>query len=258
MRWPKIKRGPGTLYRKWASLRFLWVRDRDEVLRFLRAPLPMSTPARLALIWRFVHITNHVRAYHTQAELLRVARAILARPGPITVVEAGAAKGASTAKLSLLVRAVGGTLHVFDSFKGIPDNEEVHRNHDGRTVRFSKGAFLGRIGAVKRAVERYGAPEVCIYHRGWFAETLPQFSEPVDVALLDVDLWSSTRECIQYLYPLLKRDGVMFSQDGHLSTITERLSDPWFWSSLGIEDAELTGVGTDKLLELRRRPTLAG
>ena len=249
-------RGPGTPYRRLESLRFLVTRDRRAALAFLRRRFPTVGPrAKLRLLARFVTITNQVRAYHTQAELLEVATALLERGGDrgLVVVEAGAGKGASTAKLSLALRAAGGgTLHVFDSFRGIPDNQEVHRHHDGREIRFRKGAFTGRLGAVRRVVERFGAPELCVFHKGWFEETLPGFEAPVDVALLDVDLWSSTRTCLVHLMPRLRPDGVLFSQDGHLATITARLAEPGFWrDEVGCPPPRMEGLGAAKLLRIR-------
>lgn len=255
---PRIRRGPGTLYRRFASLRFLGGRDRGAALRFLVLdPPPLPLPARVEMLRRFVHITNQVRAYHTQAELLEVAQAILRCPSPVTVVEAGAGSGASTAKLSLAVRAAGGgVLHVFDSFRGLPENDEVHAHQDGRPIRFRRGAFRGRLSAVQRTVEAHGAPEVCVYHRCWFEETLPGFEARIDVALLDVDLWSSTRTCLVHLFPHLAPGGVLFSQDGHLRTITDRLADPGFWQEdVGIPPPRIDGLGVAKLL--RMRPAVA-
>lgn len=214
----------------------------------------MGLADKVALVRAFVHTTNHVRAYHTQTEMLTVASRILERGGrrPLTVVEAGAGKGASTAKLSLAVRAAGGgVLHVFDSFRGIPENNEAHVAHDGRPVHFRKGAFTGRLRNVQRTVAQFGAPEVCVYHRGWFAETLPGFDAQIDVALLDVDLWSSTRECLVHLFPLLAPNGVLFSQDGHLRTIADRLASPAFWrNEVGVEPPRIFGLGDAKLLEI--------
>ena len=89
----------------------------------------MPLAERMRLVARFIEITNAVRAYHTQAELLIVADAILRLAGreQLTVVEAGAGKGASTAKLSLVAARAGGRVLAYDSFKGIPPNEEQHR-----------------------------------------------------------------------------------------------------------------------------------
>jgi hypothetical protein len=247
------KRGTGTLYRRTQSLRFALTRDRSAIGRFLAASRGLADlQLRLALLWRYERVTNAVRGYHTLAEMLRVSEEILRRPGAV-VVEAGAAKGSSTAKLSLVVREVGGCLHVFDSFRGMPENDEVHTNLDGRTVRFRRGAFRGRLRAVRSAVEQYGAIEVCTFHKGWFEDTMPGFDETVDVALFDVDLLSSTRACLAHVVPRLAPDGIAFSQDGHLRDIAALFAGEGIWAELGVPRPEVRGAGTDKLIEVRPR-----
>lgn len=251
-----FRRGPGTIYRRLKSLQYLIGRDRAAVLSFLRASHPtVSRRDRWKLIERFVHITNQVRAYHTQTEILAVAERILRLKGRagLTVVEAGAGKGASTAKLSLVARAAGARLIVFDSFRGLPPNEEVHRNLDGREVRFRAGAFTGRLAQVERTVRELGAIEVCEFRKGWFEDTLPLFEGAVDVALLDVDLLSSTRTCLKYLAPRLREGGAIFSQDGHLEAIVDLLRDADFWrSEVSIEPPKIAGLGINKFLEITR------
>jgi len=249
-----VRKGPGTPYRKLQSLAFLLTRDRDAARRFLAARYPIDLPYadRLRLIRGFVRVTNAVRGYHTLSELLTVADRILRLSGrpELTVVEAGSGSGSSTAKLSLVTKLAGGRLHVFDTFRGIPDNDEAHELLDGRRLTFMKGAFRGRLGAVKRRVERYGAIDVCEFHKGLFADTLPGFDGPVDVALLDVDLVASTRTCIAHLYPKLRSGGAMFSQDGHLRATLALLRDDGFWAEIGVEPPAIYGLGEEKMIEV--------
>lgn len=258
-----FRRGRGTLYRKGQSLRFLLGRDRAAIVAFLGAnyPVDLTLRERIALVARFVHITNEVRAYHSQQQMLAIADRILrlaGRPG-LTVVECGCAKGASTAKLSLVVRRAGGRLVVFDSFRGIPPNDERHEDLLGRPMVFRAGAFRGRLREVQRTVAHFGAPEVVDYRKGWFADTLPEFREPADVVFLDVDLLASTRTCLSELMPRLRPGGSLFTQDGHLRAIRELLGDARFWrEEVGIEPPAIPGLGVAKLLEIRLHPGVSG
>lgn len=245
-----LRRGPGKPLRKLQTLRHLLMRDRAAVARFLTASLPVGRRERLRLLRGFVRITNACRGYHTLTEILTVSEHVLrlaGRPG-LTVVEAGAGPGASTAKLSLVVRAAGGRLHVFDTFRGIPPNEEQLSLLDGTPIRFVKGAFRGRLGAVRSRVAALGAPEVCTYHKGLFEETMPSFTGPLDVALLDVDLVASTRTCVRHLHPLLRPGGAIYSQDGHLRATHEALADAELWREVGCSPPRIEGLGEKKLL----------
>src|SRR5687768_7366517 len=224
-----FRRNTGSLYRKLASIHFMMTRDRRAVIDFLRAhyPIALSLTDRIRLLRDFTRTTNAVRGYHTLAEILTVCDRIFRRAGTpnLTVVEAGAGSGSSTAKLSLATKIAGGRLIIFDSFKGIPPNGEQHRLLDGRELVFREGAFRGRLAAAKRVVETYGAIDVCEFHKGLFADTLPSFKQRVHVVLLDVDLIASTRTCTERLFPLLEPGGVLFSQDGHLQATVELYSD---------------------------------
>ena len=252
-----LRRGTGSLYRRLKSLQYLMGRDRAAVLSFLVARYPVRLPfrQRLRLIARFVGITNRVRAYHTQSELLTVADRVLRLAGSegLTVVEAGCGKGASTAKLSLVARVAGARVHACDTFSGIPANSERHRHLDGRAVHFRAGAFAGRLREVQRTVARFGEPEVCIFHKGLFADTLPGIPGPFDVVLLDVDLLDSTRTCITSLFPRIRPGGVLFSQDGHLQAVVALLGDRAFWrDEVGVPPPTIPGLGYRKLLEIER------
>jgi SAM-dependent methyltransferase len=251
-----VKRGPGSLYRSLKSLEYLATRDRHAALELALARdlRGVSFAARVGLIRRFVRTTNAVRGYHTLTDMLRLAREVLARAGRSPVVlEAGCGYGASTAKLSLAARLAGGSLIACDSFQGIPENDERHELLDGRTIEFRAGAFRGRLTSVRRTVEKFGAPEVCRFEKGWFADVLPRIEGPLDVVVLDVDLVQSTRTCVRELWPRLRPDGVLFSLDGQLRATHELLSDARFWrEEVGSEPPLVEGLFESKLLTLVR------
>lgn len=250
------RRGPGTVRRRWESIRFLLTRDRGAVLAFVGRPATSAPPLgrRLSLVRRCLKATHALRGYHTLAEMLTVGSAILERQGrsDLTIVECGVGKGSSTAKLSLFAREAGGHLHAFDSFRGLPPNDEVVVHLDGRITEFRPGAFRGRLAEVERNLARHGAPEVVTLYKGWFDETLPSLERSIDVALLDVDLVASTRTCLVNLYPRLKPGGILFTQDGHLRGVVDLLADAGFWrNEVGVEPPPIAGLGQRKLLEIR-------
>lgn len=231
-----LRRGPGTLYRRFQTWRFLLGRDRKACQDFLHAryPIELSLWARLRLLRRLMRISDEVRGYHTLSEILRVGDHILRLAGrqELRVVEVGAGSGASTAKLSLFVEIARGKLDVIDTFQGIPDNDEHHQLIDGRDLRFMRGAFRGRLGAVERRVREHGAIDVCAFHKGLAQDLLPALGGHVDVALIDVDLIASTRACVEHLLPRLREGGRLFSQDGHLRATHELLGAASFWQGV--------------------------
>lgn len=250
----KSRRGPGTPYRAYETLRFLVGRDRAAVGALLRSRhLPFRR--RLALLRACLRSTHHLRGYHALAELITVGSVVLERTAPL-VVECGVGKGSSTCKLSHFVRETGGALHAFDSFRGMPENDEEHEHLDGRRTRFRAGAFRGRLTEVQRNLALFGVAEVTTLHKGWFEESLPLFTtqldREIDVVLLDVDLVASTRTCLRELVPHLAADGVVFTQDGHLRDVVRLLADERFWrDEVAAAPPLIEGLGQRKLLDLR-------
>lgn len=196
--------------------------------------VPLPVKDRLFLLKRFYLISASVECAHSQQDILRLSEIVLSLPSSIKgcIVEAGAYKGGSAAKLSLLARLVGRSLVVFDSFKGIPQNAERNSVREAGlafAIRFSEGDYRGTIEEVRRNVSRYGDIRRCRFVEGWFEETMPRFSEQVAVVFLDVDLASSTRTCLERLYPLLVERGYLVSHDAHLPLVKAVFDDSRFW-----------------------------
>jgi O-methyltransferase len=96
--------------------------------------------------------------------------------------------------------------------------------------------------------------ESCEFVEGLFDDTMPRFSVPIVTAFLDVDLASSTRTCLKYLYPLLVPGGVLIAHDGHLPLVRDVYSDAEFWTKeVGCRKPHVEGLGTQKLLKIVKR-----
>jgi O-methyltransferase len=162
------------------------------------------------------------------------------------VLEAGCFKGGSTAKLSLATKLIGRKLLVYDSFEGLPDVMDVEKD------RFSQGEYSGALEEVKKNVGSYGSLEVCEFIRGWFDQTMPNLTEPVVVAFVDVDLRDSLETCLTYIYPRLVPGGAIFSHDGHLPICVDLMKDANFWNRFKEPAPEFEGLGTRKLVKIRK------
>lgn len=166
------------------------------------------------------------RLIHTVEQILMFADAVLDRQPEGVLVEAGAYRGFGTARLSHLAAALDTQLWVFDSFQGLPANDEPHeRSITGRPIRgwFRGGRLAATLVEAKATVAAYGVPGVVRYRPGWFDQTMPSFRQPVAGVYLDVDLATSTRTCLEQLWPLLTERGVVVSQDGHLPLVVDEV-----------------------------------
>ncbi len=138
---------------------------------------------------------------------------------PGCIVECGSWKGGSAANLSLVADLCGRQLHVFDSFAGLPtpDRSEI--------MDYRAGDFCGTFSEVEANIRRCGRIDRCTFHRGFFAETLPGFSEPCVLAFVDVDLISSLNDCLKTLWPLIQPGCYLFSHEARDPRIIQVFRD---------------------------------
>jgi O-methyltransferase len=192
----------------------------------------LTMPQKLALIRRFVRVDWHVSHGHTPFQIACVCRALAERPAKPgeAMLEAGCFQGGSSAKFSILCKLLGYRLHIYDSFCGVEDMkpEDTAESYD-----FS-GEFASPESVLLDHLKRYGEPDVCDTHPGWFADTLGgrPLPYPVRVAYIDCDLAKGTHEVLESVVPALTEDGWAFSQDYHIKPVRDLLSDPQTWQPL--------------------------
>jgi O-methyltransferase len=249
--WVRQKTGPRSRRLLTTGYRLARPAEFWEIGRFLRTQHGSeSLGERLRLVAACVRTSLAVECAHKESEILAVIAGALASKADGCVIEAGAFKGGSTAKLSRAASLTGRKLYVFDSFQGIPPHEEEHRvTIMGTPTGFAEGDYAASVDEVREAVARYGDVSVCEFVEGWFDDTMPSFNEPIALGYFDVDLASSTRTCFRNLYPLLVEGGILYSQDGHLPLVVAVLADESFWRrSVGVQPPGITGLGVRKLV----------
>lgn len=119
--------------------------------------------------------------------------------------ECGVFTGGSASFIANVMEGSGKTLHLFDSWEGLPELSE----HDH--VHF-KGEFSNTsLDEVKKTVGH----DFVQYHKGWIPETFT-VEGPIAFAHIDVDLYQSVKDCCEYIYPRMTLGGVMLFDDyGH-------------------------------------------
>ena len=139
---------------------------------------------------------------------------------PGDMAEVGVFEGATA---RLICEAKGErSLHLFDTFSGLPADSHrdagVHRLH--------------QYACSRRSVENYLAPfENVFIHEGRFPESAQDLPErQYSFVHLDVDLYQSTRDCLEYFYSRLLPGGAIISHDysmldGVKNAVDEFLAD---------------------------------
>jgi O-methyltransferase len=145
------------------------------------------------------------------------------------LVECGTWRGGAMGMMALAHLASGPptrTLHLFDSFEGLPEPDGV--KDSDMAVEYSKGQASGAMKPIGRCVgtlegnrqllgEIIGYPEaLTLYHVGWFQDTVaPAVPEVGRIALLrlDGDWYESTQVCIEAFGPLVSSGGIVVVDD---------------------------------------------
>jgi hypothetical protein len=100
--------------------------------------------------------------------------------------EFGCFKGYSSAMLSFACAQLGLTMHIFDSFEGLPPAPGSG---------YEAGQYAGSLDEVRDHVTRFGAVESVRFHQGFFADTFRGWRPPPLMCLwMDVDLEVSARD----------------------------------------------------------------
>jgi len=121
--------------------------------------------------------------------------------------ECGVYKGGTAAMLAALLRDIAPSrkLHLFDTFQGMPETDagkDVHRKGDFSDTSLSKvKAYLG-------------GDERVIFHPGLIPATFAGLeSERIAFAHIDVDIYKSIIDSLDFIWPRLSSGGVVVFDD---------------------------------------------
>lgn len=120
------------------------------------------------------------------------------------IAEVGVYQGGSA---TIICEAKGEKkLHLFDTFAGLP---EITKKDNPQ--QFAAGQFLAGLSQVKQGLKKY---EGVHFYPGLFPTTAaPIKNKKFSFVNLDVDLYKSTRDCLEFFYPRLSKGGILISHD---------------------------------------------
>jgi len=127
-------------------------------------------------------------------------------------------------------------LHLFDTCQGLPKVSEKD-THFG--VSFWKEKQFGNtsLEAVKSYLSKY---ENVFFYKGTFPETSnPILNSKFSFVHLDVDLYKSTLDCLEFFYPRLINGGIILSHDYHTGGVRNAFNE--FFKDKKISLIELPG-----------------
>jgi O-methyltransferase len=146
---------------------------------------------------------------------------------PGTFVECGVWRGGSAGIMGLALKHShpNRSLHLFDSFEGLPEPGP----EDGiQAIEYSDNRGSGKLLTISKCVANLDIVKDFLlkklhldqrhihFHVGWFQETIPIQAKKIGaiaVLRLDGDWYASTQGCLEYLYPLVSPGGAIILDD---------------------------------------------
>ena len=143
---------------------------------------------------------------------------VLKNDVPGDLIETGVWRGGGTIFMRAVLSAYGETerkVWVADSFQGLPKPEPGRYPADRDDRLWRRTGLVVSLEEVKENFARYGLLDGQVeFLKGWFADTLPAAPiERLAVMRLDGDMYQSTMEALEALYPKLSVGGYVIIDD---------------------------------------------
>jgi O-methyltransferase len=195
----------------------------------------LTRKSRVDLLNKFLIINQNIESATSLEIHITLAKNLLQLPvvnETSFIVECGCFKGASTSALSLICDIINRKIIVYDSFKGLPKenfNQKIIYPHLSLSGYYKEGMFKSNLKEFETNVSKFGNINACIVREGFFEQSLKLHKEQIDFIFLDVDLLSSTKTCIKYLWPYLKNEQKVFTDDScDLNNVKIWFDDNWW------------------------------
>jgi O-methyltransferase len=234
---------------------FIKYHEHDEmILNFIHSPIghdyQLDEKSRFELVKKFRYIDSCVPGRSGTAYFITLAKEILSIPPDSKgdLIECGCFQGKSTCFLSILAKITSRRLLVCDSFEGLPPESgdmKYTAKYHGHIAQYAKGDFSCSLSVVQSNIKQFGNLEVCEFVKGFFSESLKNIKNKKFVfAFIDVDLISSTKECLLYIWPNLLENGKIFNDDMGVVEI-EKLyfNDAWWQENFKENSPGVVGSG---------------
>jgi O-methyltransferase len=155
------------------------------------------------------------------------------------LIETGVWRGGSCIFMKAILAAYGDDrrkVYVADSFAGLPRPDPEKYPADTGDDLYQYDYLAVSLEQVKQNFAAYGLlDEHVVFLEGWFKDTLPHAPvEKLAVMRLDGDLYESTIEALESLYPKLQHGGFCIIDDYALPTCLQAVDD--FRRTHGIRD----------------------
>jgi hypothetical protein len=146
------------------------------------------------------------------------------------IVECGVWKGATFSYMANVFPER--TMWAYDSFEGIPADKHQTKYTEKYNNMWSTCCpdLVADVSFLYDSFSKYNVQDINRINivKGWFKDTLPNAKHPIALLRVDGDLYSSTYEILEYLYPLVVDGGFVIFDDYCIEEARQAVHDYFF------------------------------
>lgn len=167
---------------------------------------------------------------HRMQNLIDLTIRVLDEGIPGDVIETGVWRGGASALMRGLIKAWGDTdrrVFVADSFEGLPPPDPRYPADSGSRLH-TRGRLAVSLEQVQKTFQSYGLlDDQVVFVKGWFKDTLHLIeTKQFSLIRLDGDMYESTIQAIEALYPRLAAGGFIIVDDyGGIKACAKAIND---------------------------------
>ena len=149
--------------------------------------------------------------------ILRELQKVLAAGAPGDVVELGCYVGTTSLFLQRLLTDTGKTLHVYDSFAGLPPKAQQDVSPAGE--QFKQGELTASKAQLIKYFKQAGLP-LPVIHKAWFEQlTRADTPDVICFAFSDGDFYTSILASLKVVWPKLAPGAIVIVDDYHTEAL---------------------------------------
>lgn len=149
--------------------------------------------------------------------ILRELQTVLDRGAAGDVVELGCYVGTTSLFLQRMLMGTSKTLHVYDSFAGLPPKVAADASPAGE--QFKQGELTASKAQLIKYFKQAGLP-LPVIHKAWFEQlTVADTPEHISFAFLDGDFYTSILASLKVVWPKLTPGAVVIIDDYHTEAL---------------------------------------
>lgn len=105
-------------------------------------------------------------------------------------------------------------LYLFDTFEGFEETKlKSYVDSRWKTVMETSHVDLYKNDSIQLVLQKMKYPENCVIRKGFFPDTAEKIDDVFAMVSLDVDIYQTTKDGLEFFYPRMQKSGIIMIHD---------------------------------------------